>query len=151
MVIFIGVIETRTFLSAAARRRALKHRLENIDRKIAKVREEIEQIEQGARRDTPGLFGQENPGGKALRERLDYLEGVKRGIRGTQVMRKLSIEEKGRISEHLSALSESLRVSQIDIREFGRRVDGLLQFVNSVIERRDASLDERVRGAGDYD
>ena len=41
MVIFIGAIETRTFLSAAARHRALKHRLENIERKIAKVEEEI--------------------------------------------------------------------------------------------------------------
>ncbi len=66
-------------------------------------------------------------------------------------MRKLSIEEKGRISEHLSILSESLRDSQIDIREFGRRVDALSQFVNGVIEKREADLDERVRGAGDYD
>ena len=66
-------------------------------------------------------------------------------------MRKLSVEEKNRIADHLVTLNESLRTGQIDIYEFNSRVHKLLQFVNAIIERRETALDERVRGAGDYD
>ncbi|MFQ5927208.1 MAG: hypothetical protein ACE5MH_07215 [Terriglobia bacterium] len=66
-------------------------------------------------------------------------------------MRKLSVEEKERIAEQLSILHESLRDSQIDIHEFGRRIDRLSQIVDGIIEKREKALDEKVRGAGDYD
>jgi hypothetical protein len=67
------------------------------------------------------------------------------------VMRKLNIEEKNRIADHLAFFNESLRSGQIDIHEFARRVEKLLQFVKGIIEKREAALDERVWGAGDYD
>lgn len=66
-------------------------------------------------------------------------------------MHKLSVEEKNCIADHLSALNESLRTRQIDIYEFSNRVHKLLQFVNAIVEKRETDLDERVRGAGDYD
>lgn len=66
-------------------------------------------------------------------------------------MRNLSVEEKDRIAGHFSLLNESLRDSQTDIYEFGRQVERLFQFVNGIIERREADLDEKVRSAGDYD
>ncbi len=66
-------------------------------------------------------------------------------------MRKLGVEEKNRIADHLAFLNESLQSGQIDIFEFGRRMQELLQIVNAIIEKREAALDERVRGAGDYD
>ena len=66
-------------------------------------------------------------------------------------MRKLSAEEKNRIANQLAFLNGSLRSGQIDIFEFGRRIQELLQVVNAIIEKREAALDERVRGAGDYD
>ncbi len=66
-------------------------------------------------------------------------------------MYKLSVEEKNCIADHLSTLNESLRTRQIDIYEFSSRVHKLLQFVNAIIEKRETALDERVRGAGDYD
>ncbi len=73
------------------------------------------------------------------------------GLRKGWVMRKLSAEEKNRIADHLAFLNESLRSGLIDIYEFGRRIQGLLQVVNAIIEKREAALDERVRSAGDYD
>lgn len=66
-------------------------------------------------------------------------------------MHKLSAEEKNCIADHLSILTESLQTRQIDIYEFSRRVHGLLQFVNAIVQKREAALDERVRGSGDYD
>ncbi len=72
-------------------------------------------------------------------------------LRKGWVMRKLSAEEKNRIADHLAFLNESLQSGQIDISEFGRRIQELLQIVNAIIEKREAALDERVRGAGDYD
>ena len=66
-------------------------------------------------------------------------------------MRKLSVEEKNRIADHLVTLNESLRTRQIDIYEFSSRVHKLLQLANAIIEKREKALDERVRGAGDYD
>ncbi len=68
-----------------------------------------------------------------------------------RVMRKLGVEEKNRIADHLAFLNESLQSGQIDIYEFSRRVEALLQFVKGIIEKREAALDERVRSAGDYD
>ena len=65
-------------------------------------------------------------------------------------MRNLSLEDKVRIAEYLSGLNESVQENQIDIYEFARSVEALLRFVNAIIEKRQAALDERVRGAGDY-
>ncbi len=65
-------------------------------------------------------------------------------------MRNLSLEDKDRIAEYLSGLNESLQENQIDIYEFAGSVEALLRFVNAIIEKRQAALDERVRGAGDY-
>lgn len=56
-------------LSRRARRCALQLRLENIHRKIAKVEEEIAGV-QGGSRSNPGLFEQEHPGLRSLREGL---------------------------------------------------------------------------------
>lgn len=56
-----------------------------------------------------------------------------------------TFEERDGIAEHLSTLDESLRRSQTDIYEFGRMAERLSQFVNGIIERREAALDERVR------
>ena len=66
-------------------------------------------------------------------------------------MRELSVEEKNRIADHLAFLNECLQSGQIDIYEVGKRVQKLLQVVNAIIEKREAALDEQVRGAGDYD
>lgn len=66
-------------------------------------------------------------------------------------MDKLSLEEKNRIAGHISILDESLRDSQVDIYEFGRRVDKLWRLVREMIEKREAALDGRVCSAGDYD
>lgn len=65
-------------------------------------------------------------------------------------MRNLSLEDKDRIAEYLSGLNESLQENQIDIYEFAGSVEALLRFVNAIIEKRQAALEERVRGAGDY-
>lgn len=65
-------------------------------------------------------------------------------------MRNLSLEDKDRIAEYLCGLNESLQENQIDIYEFAGSVEALLRFVNAIIEKRQAALDERVRGAGDY-
>ncbi len=49
-------------------------------------------------------------------------------------MRKLEVEEKNRIADHLAFLDESLQSGQIDIYGFSRRVGALLQFVKGIIE-----------------
>lgn len=66
-------------LSPRARRRFLQLRLNYIEEKIVRVQEEIYQLEEGH---NPRLFGEEDPGLKALKENLEHLEGVARQIRG---------------------------------------------------------------------
>lgn len=66
-------------LSPAAHRRALKLQRDLIQRKIANVEAEIALIESSGNPE-PGLFEQEPPGLRSLRERLSELREMRKGI-----------------------------------------------------------------------
>jgi hypothetical protein len=68
-------------LSSQARHRALQHRLERIQYKIAQVQQEIADLEGGNPDSKPSLFDRESAGLRSLRDRLDQLKGIERGLR----------------------------------------------------------------------
>jgi len=67
-------------LSSQARRRALQLRREDIRHKIARVQQEIAGMETGNPDPNPGLFDGEPAGLRSLRDRLDQLKGIERGL-----------------------------------------------------------------------
>jgi hypothetical protein len=68
-------------LSASARRRALQLRLKGIQYKLARVQQEIADLEGGNPDSKPSLFDREPAGLRSLRDRLDQLKGIERGLR----------------------------------------------------------------------
>ena len=68
-------------LSATARRHALQLRLEDIRHKIVRVQQEIAGLEGGNPDAKPSLFDREPAGLRSLRDRLDQLKGIERGLR----------------------------------------------------------------------
>lgn len=63
------------------RHRALQLRLEDIRHKIPRVQQEIAGAEGGNPDSEPGLFDLEPAGLRSLRDRLDQLNGIERGLR----------------------------------------------------------------------
>jgi hypothetical protein len=72
---------TAAGLSQSARRRALQLRLKDIQHKIARVQQEIADLEGGNPEPKTSLFDREPAGLRSLRDRLDQLKGIERGLR----------------------------------------------------------------------
>jgi hypothetical protein len=68
-------------LSPSAHRRALQLQRDFIQRKIASVEAEITLIE-GSGNPEPGLFEQEHPGLRSLRQRLAEFREMAKGVEG---------------------------------------------------------------------
>jgi hypothetical protein len=66
--------------SLAARRRALQLRLEDIRHKIARVQQEIAGAEGRNPDSKRSLFDREPAGVRSLRDRVDQLKGIERGL-----------------------------------------------------------------------